>query len=71
MNNNPDLDNRLIKPVCIDGYKNKSPLNAVLVSSKDLIDGRPSLYCYDSRKDRCPYCITYDNRDYCNYKVLI
>ncbi len=59
----------LEKVVCELGSKTKLPKHAILVPEDDRISGVPNLYCHDSRKDECNYCITHENRtSYCNYK---
>jgi hypothetical protein len=58
----------LEKVVCELNSETKLPKHAMQVPKKDRISDVPNFYCCDSRKDECNYCLTYENRSYCNYR---
>ena len=58
----------LEKVVCELDSKTQLPKHASSIPEKDRISGIPNFYCHDSRRDECKYCLTYENRSYCNYQ---
>jgi len=54
--------------ICGLKSKTKLPKHAIPVPEEDIVSGVPKSYCCDARRDECEYCITHENRSYCNYK---
>jgi len=47
--------------------ENNLPKHAIKILEANIDDNMPTYYCFDSRREECDYCLTYQKKSYCNY----
>jgi len=54
--------------LCELNPKTNLPKHSAIIPKEDQSLDLPNLYCFDSRKSKCIYCLISEPRSYCNYK---